>query len=98
MVAKKIRNAIEILERLTGDDPELREMIAEETMNAQVASLESDEDVATAWNLEIAQRVKEIRSGRASGTSADEVFAELRREKLFGKADGPRSSGLAEVE
>ena len=33
------RNAIEILERLTGDDPELREMIAEETVNAQVARM-----------------------------------------------------------
>ncbi len=36
---KKTRNATEILERLTGDDPELREMIAEETVNAQVARM-----------------------------------------------------------
>jgi ribosome-binding protein aMBF1 (putative translation factor) len=28
-----------ILDRLTGDDPELREMIAEETVNAQVAKM-----------------------------------------------------------
>jgi len=34
---KKTRDATEILERLTGDDPELREMIAEETVNVQVA-------------------------------------------------------------
>jgi maleate cis-trans isomerase len=38
-MAKKTRNAIEILDRLTGDDPELREMIAEETVNAQVARM-----------------------------------------------------------
>ena len=38
-MAKKTRNAIEILERLTGDDPELQEMIAEETVNAQVARI-----------------------------------------------------------
>jgi ribosome-binding protein aMBF1 (putative translation factor) len=38
-MAKKTRNATEILERLTGDDPELREMIAEETVNAQVARM-----------------------------------------------------------
>jgi ribosome-binding protein aMBF1 (putative translation factor) len=38
-MAKKTRNALEILERLTGDDPELREMIAEETVNAQVARM-----------------------------------------------------------
>ncbi len=36
---KKTRDAIEILERLTGDDPELREMIAEEAVNAQVARM-----------------------------------------------------------
>ena len=38
-MARKTRNATEILERLTGDDPELREMIAEETVNAQVARM-----------------------------------------------------------
>ena len=38
-MAKKTRNATEILERLTGDDPELREMIAEEAVNAQVARM-----------------------------------------------------------
>ena len=38
-MTKKTRNAIEILERLTGDDPELHEMIAEETVNAQVARI-----------------------------------------------------------
>ncbi len=38
-MAKKTRSAIEILERLTGDDPELREMIAEEKVNAQVARM-----------------------------------------------------------
>lgn len=31
--------ANEILDRLTGDDPELREMIAEETVNAQIARM-----------------------------------------------------------
>ena len=38
-MAKETRSATEILERLTGDDPELREMIAEETVNAQVARM-----------------------------------------------------------
>lgn len=38
-MAKKTRNAIEILDRLTGDDPGLREMIAEETVNAQIARI-----------------------------------------------------------
>jgi putative addiction module component (TIGR02574 family) len=44
-------------------------------------SLEPEEEgVAAAWDQEIARRVEEIRSGRASGTPAEEVFAELRRE------------------
>lgn len=38
-MAKKTRDANEILDRLTGDDPELREMIAEEAVNVQVARM-----------------------------------------------------------
>jgi ribosome-binding protein aMBF1 (putative translation factor) len=41
-MAKKTCDANEILERLTGDDPELREMIAEEAVNAQVARMIHD--------------------------------------------------------
>jgi ribosome-binding protein aMBF1 (putative translation factor) len=32
-------DGLEILDRITGDDPELREMIAEERLNAQVARM-----------------------------------------------------------
>jgi ribosome-binding protein aMBF1 (putative translation factor) len=38
-MAKKTSDATEILDRLTGDDPELREMIAEEAVHAQVARM-----------------------------------------------------------
>lgn len=38
----KTRDATKILDRLTGDDPELREMIAEEAVNAQVARMIHD--------------------------------------------------------
>jgi predicted transcriptional regulator len=38
-MARKPNDAIEILDRLTGDDPELLEMIAEETVNNQVARI-----------------------------------------------------------
>lgn len=38
-MAKKTHDATEILDRLTGDDPELREMIAEEAVNVQVARM-----------------------------------------------------------
>lgn len=38
-MAKTTRDASEILDRLTGDDPELRQMIAEEAVHAQVARM-----------------------------------------------------------
>lgn len=38
-MSKKIRDANEILDRMTGDDPELREMVAEEVVSSQVASM-----------------------------------------------------------
>ncbi len=41
-MASKTKDAVKILDRLTGDDPELQEMIAEETVNAQVARLIHD--------------------------------------------------------
>lgn len=44
-----------------------------------LTSLEPEEEgVEEAWQIEIARRVAEIRSGRAKGRSADEVLAELR--------------------
>lgn len=42
-------------------------------------SLESvEEGTAAAWDAEISRRVAEIRSGKANGKPAEEVFAELR--------------------
>ncbi len=38
-MAKLTRDATETLDRLTGDDPEMREMIAEEAVHAQVARM-----------------------------------------------------------
>jgi ribosome-binding protein aMBF1 (putative translation factor) len=38
-MAKATRDAIEILDQLTGDDPELREMIAEEAAHVQIARM-----------------------------------------------------------
>jgi ribosome-binding protein aMBF1 (putative translation factor) len=45
-MVRKTRNANEILDRLTGDDPELREMIAEETVNLHVARMIYDARMA----------------------------------------------------
>lgn len=38
-MSKKTRNALEILDRVTGDDTELRAMIEEEKTNAEVARM-----------------------------------------------------------
>ena len=38
-MARRTRDAKKILDRLTGKDPELRKMIAEETLNARVARM-----------------------------------------------------------
>lgn len=38
-MSKKTREALEILDELTGDDQELRQMIVEEAVNAQVARM-----------------------------------------------------------
>ena len=35
----KTKNALKILDRITGDDPELRELIEEETLHAHVARM-----------------------------------------------------------
>jgi ribosome-binding protein aMBF1 (putative translation factor) len=35
----KTKNALKILDRITGDDPELRELIEEEPINAQLARM-----------------------------------------------------------
>lgn len=44
-----------------------------------LASLEPEDDgVAEAWREEIARRSQEIRSGMATGTSAEEFMKELR--------------------
>jgi len=44
-------------------------------------SLEPEENgAAAAWDKEISRRVAEIRTGRAEGKDAEQVFAELRAE------------------
>jgi putative addiction module component (TIGR02574 family) len=45
-----------------------------------LASLDegADPDAEAAWDAELARRAEEIRSGRAQGEPAEEVFARLR--------------------
>lgn len=44
-----------------------------------LSSLEpAEEGAAAAWDAEISRRVAEIRSGKANGKPAEQVFAELR--------------------
>ncbi len=39
---QKTRDALNILDKVTGDDPELRQMIEEETLNAKISRLICD--------------------------------------------------------
>ena len=39
---------------------------------------EEDADAEAAWDVELARRVEEIKSGKAIGIPADKVFADLR--------------------
>jgi putative addiction module component (TIGR02574 family) len=41
---------------------------------------EEDEGVTAAWEAEVGRRVDEIRSGKAVGKAADQLFAELREQ------------------
>ena len=38
----------------------------------------ADDDAEAAWEVELARRVSDIKSGKAIGNPADQVFAELR--------------------
>lgn len=69
------------LERLKGQLEHLSTEDKLELAHFLLGSLEPEEEgVAAAWDLEIARRVEEIRSGRAAGMPAEDFFAELRRE------------------
>ncbi len=41
---------------------------------------ETEDGVDAAWEAEVSRRVAEIRSGRAVGKPADQLFAELREQ------------------
>lgn len=51
-MAETTRNALDILDRLTGDDHELRELIAEEKVNAHVASMIFEARSRAGWSQE----------------------------------------------
>jgi putative addiction module component (TIGR02574 family) len=40
---------------------------------------ENDPEAEAAWDAELAERLEEIKSGKAKGESAGRVFAELRK-------------------
>jgi putative addiction module component (TIGR02574 family) len=55
--------------------PEQRERLAERLF----ASLQGDPEIEAAWEIEIARRIEEFRSGAARTYAADEVIEEARR-------------------
>jgi len=68
---------LEIVSRINTFSPQERAELA----YAFLQSLDDeDEGVAEAWEAELSRRAAEIRSGRAVGKAADQLFAELEGE------------------
>jgi len=68
----KTQSAIQIIDRLVGDDVELREMIAEETTNVQVARLIRETRLAAGLTQrQLAQRIGTTQSTIARLEDAD---------------------------
>ncbi len=67
-------------EKIRTDVTSLNDVERAELAHFLIQSLDhgSDEDAETAWDAELARRAEEIKSGRASGESAEKVFSELR--------------------
>ena len=53
----KTRDATQILDRMTGDDEEMRQLIAEETLNAEVARLIYEARTVGLTQAELAERI-----------------------------------------
>lgn len=70
----------ETAEKLKSELSQLSSQERAELAHFLICSLdeEVDVDVEAAWDTELAQRIDEIKSGKAVGESADTVFAELR--------------------
>ncbi len=70
----------ETAERLRLELTNLSDCERAEMASLLIKSLDpgSDNDAASAWDMELARRVEEIESGRAVGIPAEKVFAELR--------------------
>ena len=87
-MAKKTRNAIEILERLTGDDPKLREMIAEKAVKAQVARM--------IYEARTAAGLFPTRGGQAPAGHARTTRSDVHGSMRASLCPGRRSGGLAD--
>jgi putative addiction module component (TIGR02574 family) len=70
----------ETAERLKSELSQLSLQERAELAHFLIRSLdeEVDADAEAAWEAELAQRMDEIKSGKAVGEPADKVFAELR--------------------
>ncbi len=82
-MAIKTRNAVEVLKRLTGEDTELREMIAEEKVHAQVARMifeaRANQRLLRMEGDEVVFRYKDYRNGESWRTMQVHATELLRR-------------------
>ncbi|MEX0716025.1 MAG: addiction module protein [Planctomycetaceae bacterium] len=71
----------EVAEKLKSEAAKLSPRDRAELARFLIDSLEEqvDDDAEAAWDIELARRENEIRSGRAVGEPAAEVFARLRQ-------------------
>ena len=67
------------MKQLIHDALELSVEEKAELAHILIASIDGsdDEDVSSAWDVELEKRVREIREGRVKGTPSKEVFAKL---------------------
>jgi len=66
----------EVANRALELSPEERAELAHELIVSLNDTI--DKEVETAWDAEIERRVKEIKSGKAQGRPAEDIFAEIR--------------------
>jgi putative addiction module component (TIGR02574 family) len=78
---KEMLDVTEIVEKLKLELSHLSIQERAEIASFLMHSLDenTDQDIESAWDAELAQRTQEINSGSASGDPSDQVLAELRQ-------------------
>jgi putative addiction module component (TIGR02574 family) len=81
---KEMLNVTETSEKLKLELSQLSIQERAEIASFLIHSLDEnmDQDIESAWDAELAQRTREIKSGNASGEPSSQVLADLRQKYL----------------